>query len=134
MDADADVFDYRIYWKQWDDSEPQLTVRWCLAAFIMFDSDASNDEQFRSEKIVADMKEIFKTKEMLETLEAKNQGRSKGDQRSKESSLSTIFECQQSSRNPHGRPISVELLKFCRTGELDYIYDIDTAQYDLPDH
>jgi hypothetical protein len=85
-----------------------------------------NDEQFRSEKIVADMKEIFKTKEMLETLEAKNQGRSKGDQRSKESSLSTIFECQRSSRNPHGRTISVELLKFCRTGELDYVYDIDT--------
>jgi hypothetical protein len=76
VDADADVFDYRIYWKQWDDSEPQLTVRWCLAAFIMFDSDASNSdasngEQVRSEKIVADMKEIFKTKQVLETLEAK---------------------------------------------------------------
>jgi hypothetical protein len=41
VDADADVFDYRIYWKQW---EPQLTVRWCLAAFIMFDSDASNSD------------------------------------------------------------------------------------------
>ena len=65
VDTDADVFDCRIYWKQWDDSEPQLTVRWRLAAFMMFDSDASNSdasngEQVRSEKIVADMKEIFK--------------------------------------------------------------------------
>jgi hypothetical protein len=41
VDADADVFDYRIYWKQWDDLEPQLMVIWCMAAFIMFDSDAS---------------------------------------------------------------------------------------------
>jgi hypothetical protein len=69
------------------------------------------------------MKQIFKTKQVLETLEAKNQGRSKGDQSSKESSLSAILECQRSLRSPHGRPVSVEPLKFC---ELDYIYDIDT--------
>jgi hypothetical protein len=50
------------------------------------------------------------------------------DRRSKEPSKDIIASRTRSCRNPRGRLLSKELLKFCSDGELDYIYDIDIPE------
>jgi hypothetical protein len=43
-------------------------------------------------------------------------------------SQDTIASRTRSSRNPRGRLLSDEQLKFCSDGELDHIYDIDIPE------
>jgi hypothetical protein len=124
VDTLTHEFDYKICWRKWSNSGRLQTVRWCLAAFIMFECTTSNDDQVRSEKVVADISQCFHERDK----ERKQQERPASDRWSKESSKDTIASRTRSSRNPRGRLLSDELLKFCSDGELDYIYDIDIPE------
>jgi hypothetical protein len=117
------TFDYCICWRKWNDAGLPRTMRWCLAAFIMFDASASNDDLDRSEKIVVDIGTCSDR-----PAAGRHKGRSVIDEGRKRQSKRTNGSATRMSKNARGRPISEDLLKFCSDGEIDYIYDIEMTE------
>ena len=95
VDMTGVTFDYRICWRKWNDAGLARTVIWCLAAFIMFDASASDDDLDQSEKIVAD---IGTCRDRL-AAGRRHKGRSVSDEWRKRQSKTTIGSATRTSKN-----------------------------------
>jgi hypothetical protein len=58
VDTTNHKFDYSICWRKWNGSGRLQSVRWCLAAFIIFEATASREDRIVTDKVYTEIDSV----------------------------------------------------------------------------